>query len=436
MPAGHPLPALHDPPQPQHSPQQVEVCAKCQSTVPHTSFPLTIPEAVAVVCTGCGELLSSLAPDLATGTDSPDLANDINDTDAAFARLQTWDDVSPLQSTRHTPDLDDSSLISDALGLRISDEDSESCDKPAKPSASSRKPLSPCNTICIPSTAPVAPTHSNTTVHRLATTPVIESRRQTNRSTSPDPLADITRLRIRTSTHHCLYPGATFVGTQKSGRSSYDVTVTVVDVDFPASFLCGYLRIRGLTDDWPELTTYFDAEIIGGRYGFMTQKWGATEQEDLVHWARFPAFKHLKHELKKPLLTMSDRDRGAVFMRWKERFLVPDHRVQDISGASFAGFYYVCVDFGPPPTQSPTSIRSASIGPENDEADDAPRRPQSPRPNRREASRRRGRSPSMAPLSPPIAIMNGFYFHQNSEPYQQLSLTHFPERTSSSFEFR
>lgn len=34
---------------------------------------------------------------------------------------------------------------------------------------------------------------------------------------------------------------------------------------------------------------------------------------------------------------MEDRDRGAVFMRWKERFLVPDHRVQDINGASFAG---------------------------------------------------------------------------------------------------
>jgi hypothetical protein len=36
-------------------------------------------------------------------------------------------------------------------------------------------------------------------------------------------------------------------------------------------------------------------------------------------------------------MTIDDRDRGAVFMRWKEKFLVPDHRVQDISGASFAG---------------------------------------------------------------------------------------------------
>ena len=57
----------------------------------------------------------------------------------------------------------------------------------------------------------------------------------------------------------------------------------------------------------------------------------------MVHWQRFPAFRHVKHELKKPHLTMNDRDRGAVFMRWKERFLVPDHRVQDINGASFAG---------------------------------------------------------------------------------------------------
>ena len=56
-----------------------------------------------------------------------------------------------------------------------------------------------------------------------------------------------------------------------------------------------------------------------------------------MHWARFPAFRHVRHELKKPHLTMKDADRGAVFMRWKEKFLVPDHRVQDINGASFAG---------------------------------------------------------------------------------------------------
>lgn len=31
-----------------------------------------------------------------------------------------------------------------------------------------------------------------------------------------------------------------------------------------------------------------------------------------------------------------------IFMRWKEYFLVPDHRVKTINGASFEGFYYIC----------------------------------------------------------------------------------------------
>jgi len=263
-------------------------------------------------------------------------------------------------------------------------------------------------------------------------------------TSSPDPLVDITRIRIRSRGHHCLYPGASFQGTQKSGRNSYDVNVTIVDVDFTSSFLCGYLRIRGLTDDWPELTTYFDAEIIGSKYGFLTQDWGANEQEDMVHWQRFPAFRHVKHELKKPHLTMSDRDRGAVFMRWKERFLVPDHRVQDINGASFAGFYYVCVDFNPQPAAPATRpvTQSMSSTPESDECISPPlpakgETPQAIRIRRDSSAKRGGRAPSVGPRSAtPVPTMSGFYFHQNSEPYQQLSLNHVPERTSSSFEFR
>ena len=31
-------------------------------------------------------------------------------------------------------------------------------------------------------------------------------------------------------------------------------------------------------------------------------------------------------------------------MRWKEYFLVPDHRITNISGASYDGFYYICFE--------------------------------------------------------------------------------------------
>lgn len=134
-------------------------------------------------------------------------------------------------------------------------------------------------------------------------------------------------------------------------------------MDLPASHLCGYLNIRGLTEDWPELTTYFDAEIIGSRYGFVTGKWGASEADDLKHWvsdlsledatldyllmsllpvrsisqARFAPFRPLRNHLAKPGLRFNHMNKPFIFMRWKERFLVPDHRVRDINGASFAG---------------------------------------------------------------------------------------------------
>ncbi|KAG9318703.1 hypothetical protein JVU11DRAFT_799 [Chiua virens] len=289
-------------------------------------------------------------------------------------------------------------------------------------------------------------TTTNSTLTQQRPSPDTVHRGRSQRSSLPtpvpDPATDITRLRVCAQRHHCLYPGATFQGTQKSGRNSYDVNVTIVvcapsvtrlpcthrlkDVDFSSSFLCGYLRIRGLTNDWPELTTYFDAEIIGSRYGFLTQKWGANEQEDMVHWQRFPAFRHVKNELRRPHFTMPDRDRGAVFMRWKERFLVPDHRVQDIIGASFAGFYYVCVDFNPqsPGTNIRTTPQSFPLYTEEYGEGDlltspSPGKLESiPARRRRDSSVRRGaRGSSVGPRpSPPAATMSGFYFHQNSEP--------------------
>ncbi|KZT26421.1 hypothetical protein NEOLEDRAFT_1132477 [Neolentinus lepideus HHB14362 ss-1] len=273
------------------------------------------------------------------------------------------------------------------------------------------------------------------------------NRTSSSSTLTPDPLVDITHLRVRSRGCHSLYPGALFQGTQKSGRNSYDVTVNIVDVDFESSTLCGYLCIKGLTDDWPELTTYFDAEIIGNRYGFRTRDWGATEQDDLSHWSCFPAFRHVKQDMQKPGWTIDERDRGAVFMRWKERFLVPDHRVQDITGASFAGFYYVCVDFNPQSNhQTPRPVpQQMPLTPEF-ETDVLRAKPDNPtRIMRRESkdgsgrrswSSRRSRSRGTRSVPRPAATMSGYYFHQNSEPYQQLSLVHVPETSETSFEFR
>ena len=101
----------------------------------------------------------------------------------------------------------------------------------------------------------------------------------------------------------------------------------------------------GLTEDHPTLTTYFEGEIIGTKYHFITnhESWGANDKVDLNHWSKFNAFRPFHRAARKgPVLIRDIAQRENIFMRWKEHFLVPDHRVRTISGASFEGFYYIC----------------------------------------------------------------------------------------------
>jgi hypothetical protein len=93
------------------------------------------------------------------------------------------------------------------------------------------------------------------------------------------------------------------------------------------------------------LTTFFEGEIIGTKHTFQTRNeaWGATEKTDMHHWSRFAAWRPLAKQAKRTDFTYRNfAQREHVFMRWKEYFLVPDHRVRTISGASFEGFYYIC----------------------------------------------------------------------------------------------
>jgi len=52
------------------------------------------------------------------------------------------------------------------------------------------------------------------------------------------------------------------------------------------SSLCGYLHINGLTEEYPELTTFFEAEIVGPDYSFVTRKWEADVKTDKEHWVK------------------------------------------------------------------------------------------------------------------------------------------------------
>lgn len=179
-----------------------------------------------------------------------------------------------------------------------------------------------------------------------------------------------------------LSSGSKFTGSQKSKGNSYDVEVVLQNVDLENAYLCGYLKIKGLTEEYPTLTTFFDGEIISTKYPFLTRKWDADEEVDRKHWNKFASFTNYSKTFNNDdfdyeALESSDH----VFMRWKELFLVPDHTIKDITGASFAGFYYICF-------QKSTST------------------------------------------------IEGFYYHRSSEWYQSLSLNYIKENSASAYEFR
>ncbi|CAL8305715.1 unnamed protein product [Merluccius merluccius] len=179
-----------------------------------------------------------------------------------------------------------------------------------------------------------------------------------------------------------LYSGSQFRGYQKSKGNSYDVEVILQHVTIEDSYLCGYLKIRGLTEEYPTLTTFFAGEIISRKRPFLTRKWDADEDVDRKHWGKFQSFyKYAKcfnsDDFDYEALSNSD----YVFMRWKEQFLVPDHTIKDISGASFAGFYYIC-------------------------------------------------------FQKSTATIEGYYYHRSSEWYQSLNLNHVREHSVPIYEFR
>ncbi|KAK3755912.1 hypothetical protein QZH41_019434 [Actinostola sp. cb2023] len=179
-----------------------------------------------------------------------------------------------------------------------------------------------------------------------------------------------------------LYSGSRFQGHQKSKGNRYDVEVVLQHVDDDNAFLCGYLKIKGLTEEFPTLTTYFDGEVIGRKHPFLTRKWDADEDVDRKHWGKFLAFYQFAKTFNSDSFDYTQLDNlDFIFMRWKEQFLVPDHKIRDINGASFAGFYYIC-------------------------------------------------------LQKSTASIEGYYYHRSSEWFQSLNLTHIPDHSQPIYEFR
>ena len=99
-----------------------------------------------------------------------------------------------------------------------------------------------------------------------------------------DPIPSLSANRVSSFAYDSLYPGALFEGIQTNKTKEHRVSVRIVDINLQQSTLAGFLTIHDLTDQHPEITTFFDGQIIGDTHGFVTNDWGASEKVDMTHW--------------------------------------------------------------------------------------------------------------------------------------------------------
>lgn len=215
---------------------QVKLCSSCRSPLsldqdPAHFFPDSDANDHLMLCRPCKEryLLQTIQQQSHDVSQYPAIAQDSyplhpyspHPTNNDAPRASTIDS----SVSEHTPMIESSPSAQPATHISPSDRPS-----PAKFAHESIVTSTPTKRAKLAITTPLTPDGLRPAVSstHLASPSMRSSDSPLQHSPMPDPSVDITRIRIRSQGHHCLYPGATFQGTQKSGRNSYDVTVSIV----------------------------------------------------------------------------------------------------------------------------------------------------------------------------------------------------------------
>ena len=249
MPSEHPVPQIHDQQSSDQSQGQVKLCSACHcplsSDSPNTAFFLhgdTDSNETTIVCRPCYSRLHPLRAEAPLPTveyfsmerellrRAASLQGGHNEALAAPRRELPLPAVHPQVDRRLDVDEDMDRPSSSTPSLLHVEPQASVPTLPETPAVHvpSRPTPAPIDTILAPPQGRRPSLTAQRSPVQLATPSSSRARPPAAPTASPDPLSDITRLRIRSQGHHCLYPGATFQGTQKSGRNSYDVNVTIV----------------------------------------------------------------------------------------------------------------------------------------------------------------------------------------------------------------
>ncbi|CAI4062316.1 hypothetical protein SKDZ_07G3140 [Saccharomyces kudriavzevii ZP591] len=173
-----------------------------------------------------------------------------------------------------------------------------------------------------------------------------------------------------------LRPGLRFGGSQLSKYTYYTVEVKINTVNLPFSkysqsldpHVTGTFTIRNLTPVLDKVVTFFEGYVITyDQYSLCSLHWPAEEtlrpymaqrESDSSHWERFGHFSPGNLSFYERNFGQFSREstefmnQRYIYLKWKERFLMDNEDQENptlkdiyhLEGASFEGFYYVCLD--------------------------------------------------------------------------------------------
>jgi hypothetical protein len=227
---------------------QPKLCSICAGPI-GSSYSPSSPEAsaaVAPVCVNCSQTADQQDTPMNDATNATIVDSAMREDSEQLHRSGTSDDIQPSKGNI----IKDNKTAKPSLKVI-------KVDFPGRSNADSITPTSPVQSSL--ASARTMSLRSPIAEHTLSAALKAHIQRQS----LLDPFLPLTSTRVPSRGYDCLYPGALFEGMQTNKTKEHRVSVRIVDVNTDQSTLSGFLTIHDLTDQHPEITTFFDGQIIG-----------------------------------------------------------------------------------------------------------------------------------------------------------------------------